>query len=300
MAKVLIAGGSGFVGENLRRLFVSRYHEVFILSTNYKVCYQSLHNLFWCPRENKIELKGHLEFDLIINLAGANIGSKYWTAKRKLELETSRVESTLFLKQLIQENQLKTSFFIQASAIGFYGSNTERWITEESHVGTGFLANLTSKWEEAIKSIYCPLSIIRIGIVFDPKLGAFPKLIQTLKFRFLIVFGNGEQFISWIDIDDLCELIYHVYTHRQVGIYNAVSPKPIRYFNILQKYNQKFGGISIPIKIPSIILRWILGDFSELFLNSQHISNQKIVDTGFRFSTPELNDFFKKYKKIFR
>lgn len=296
MKRILIAGGSGFVGDYLRRLYLSEYVEVFILSTQKSLAVQS-HIIYWQPYLEQIEWKNNQEFDTVINLSGANIGSSIWTKKRKLELEKSRIESCLFLKKLINRGELKTNYFIQSSAVGFYGDRQFLKLDENETRGEGFLANLTEKWEASLSGLNCPHVILRFGVVFHPVEGAFPKLILGLKFKFLVILGHGHQYISWIDIDDLCRMILFAEDKKLTGIYNAVSRQPIQLFYLLKKIHAKLGGINIPFVLPAFIVRFLLGDFSELFLFSQKASSRKIENEGFKFETPDFISFINKYKK---
>jgi uncharacterized protein len=296
MKKILIAGGSGFVGEHLRRLLLSQYAEVYILSTQKSLAEQS-HIIYWNPKNEEIYLKDVDRFDTVVNLSGANIGDKYWTKSRKLELENSRVDSTLFLKKLIAEEKLKTSYFIQSSAVGYYGDRGNLKLDETQNRGEGFLATLTEKWEASLNDINCPHVILRIGVVFHPTQGAFPKLILGLKFKFLVILGKGTQYISWIDIDDLSRLILFCDEKKLVGIYNAASPQPVQLFYLLKKLHRKIGGITIPMILPAFLVKFLLGDFSELFLFSQKGSCRKIELEGFKFEVPNLIAFIAKYKK---
>lgn len=296
MKRILIAGGSGFIGEHLRRLLVSKYYEVYILSTQRNLV-NSTHVIYWNPYDKVIDIGDNKEFDTIINLAGANIGQKFWTKKRKEELYKSRIESTFFLKSLIQQGRLISDYFIQTSAIGIYGDRGNEKLVEDSFPGKGFLAELTLKWEESIKELSIPYSILRLGIVFSPHQGAFPKLIMGLKFKFLVIFGKGSQYISWIDIDDLCHLFSFAIDNRIKGVYNAVSPQPVEYIYLLKRYNNKYGSVSIPFIIPAFIVRFFMRDFSELFLNSQRVSSKKIEKLGFKFETLNFKYFLEKYRK---
>lgn len=296
--KALIAGGSGFVGEHIRRLLVSQYYEVYILSTQPKLSSQS-HILYWSPSAKEIELKGQERFDLIVNLAGAGVADKLWTKKRKEELLQSRVLSTQFLRELINEGKLQTEFFIQASAIGIYGDRGHEKMIEESAKGDGYLAYITEQWEDAIHGLTIPYAIIRIGVVFHPSQGALPKLVMGLRFRFMVIFGHGRQYISWIDVQDLCDMISYIAKNKLQGTYNAVAPQPIQFIYLLKKYNSKFGGVSIPISVPAFLLRWVVGDLSEIFLYSQRVCSRKIEKLGFVFHSASLKDFFKNYKKKF-
>jgi len=294
--RILIAGGSGFIGEYLRRLFISHYYEVYILSTRKQLISQD-HVLYWSPTSGEIDLKGVNRFDAVINLAGAGVADKIWTRKRKEELLNSRVDSTTFLKTLINQDKLEVGYFVQASAIGIYGNRGYDKLSEDAAKGDGFLANLTLQWEKSIQGLKIPFSIIRIGVVFHPTIGAFPKLIMGLRFRFMIVFGNGRQYISWIDVQDLCEMIYFLFVRKEIGVFNAVSPQPVQFIYLLKKYNSKFGGISIPIMVPSVLLKWIIGDLSEMFLYSQKVCSRKLENLGFSFKSKTLSQFLKHNKK---
>jgi len=296
MKRILIAGGSGFVGEHLRRLLVSHYYEVYILSTQKSLTTQQ-HVLYWSPYIKEIDLRGIDSFDAIVNLAGAGIADKLWTKKRREELLNSRVKTVHFLQELLDQGILKTDYLVQASAIGIYGDRGYEKLDETATKGEGYLASLTSQWEAASQKFTLPHSIVRIGLVFDPNQGAFPKLIMGLKFRFMVIFGKGRQYISWIDVQDLAELIYFLINRKEVGVFNAVSPQPVQFIYLLKKFNSKFGGISIPFTVPAFILKLFIGDLSELFLFSQKVCSRKIEKLGFHFQVRILATFLKKNKK---
>ncbi len=299
MKRVLIAGGSGFVGEHLRRHFLALYYEVYILTTNKRLAIEENY-IYWQPSTNVFHPKGIIDFDVLVNLAGANIGEKYWTKARKKELVKSRVDSTNFIQELISNRQLKIDFLVQGSAIGIYGDRGAETLFESSSEGDGFMAFIVKKWEEAARKFEVPYSILRIGIVFHDENGAFKKLIQGLKFRICILFGNGQHYHSWIEIDDLCRMILFVSEKKLVGIYNAVCPQPVQNIYLLKRFLNKFEGRSIPIVIPKFILKFVFRDFSELILNSQRVSAAKICSTGFIFNIDSLSKFFQKYKKSWR
>lgn len=296
--KILIAGGTGFVGNHLRQHVLSNYHEVYLLSRR-KSGSEDSKTIVWDPSKAILESLPNFKFDVIINLSGENIGEKYWTKKQKEKILTSRIESTQFLNKLLTDGSLKADYFLQASAIGIYGDRGKEKLSEESDSGDGFLAHVVKEWEQAAADIQLKKSILRFGIVFHSHEGAFKKLILGLKFRICLIFGNGLNYISWIDIDDLCRMIIFLIEHKKTGVYNAVSPQPIQNLFLLKKYNKMFGGLSMTIQIPSFVLRWILGEFSELFLFSQRVSSRKIEMEGFEFQVRTFKDFLKKYTKKF-
>lgn len=290
MKKILIAGGSGFIGDNLRRYLLSKRYEVFILTTNSQKC-SSKYEIYWNPEQKVIQLNNDSIFDSIVNLAGANIGEKYWTKKRKKILWDSRIDSTNFLRRLIESNKISCSYFLQASAIGYYGEGNSKVLSEESPKGNGFLADLTAAWEHKVLNLMVPYSIFRFGIVLNTTEGAFKKLILSLNFKIALVFGTGKNYISWIDSLDLVRMLETAIDLKLKGTFNAVSPKPIKNINLLRKYSLFNNLISIPLYVPKWILRLFLGDFSELFLLSQRVSSLKIERTGFVFKISTFDNF---------
>lgn len=298
MPSVLIAGGTGFVGDHLRRHLLAQYWEIYILTRNKSLAKMPQY-IYWNPSDKSIDITSPRTFDIIINLAGENIGYKIWTRSRKELLLNSRIESTSYLAALIDEKKISASYCIQASAIGIYGDRGYEILTESSVKGEGFLSNMTYQWEDAAKQISIPLSILRIGVVFHPQKGAFPKLILGLKFKLCLLFAGGSPYISWIEIDDLCRMILFLIDNQKQGVYNAVSPQPIQHLYLLKKFNKKYNRISMTLSISKKITQWLFGDFSELLVFSQKVSSQKIQSEGFEFTIPRFRDFLGKYwKKI--
>lgn len=293
--RILIAGGTGFVGQNLRRHFLSQYAEVHILSTNPNLV-NGMNIFYWNPRKRIYQGPVHKSYDCIVNLAGANIAEKFWTAKRKQEILDSRIQSCEFISELLDNSRLRTGFLLQASAIGIYGDSEYIAIEENVKDNKNFMSYVCVEWEKAANKIQVPKAIFRIGIVFHKSQGAFPKLVMSVKYRICLLLGDGKNFLSWIDVDDLCRMMIHAISHKMEGIYNAVSPEPIQNIKLLKEYKKKFGGLSMTLVVPRFILKVLLGDFSSLFLFSQNVSSAKIQQTGFEFQVPTLKRFLKKIK----
>lgn len=288
MGKILIAGGSGFVGRNLKKHLEENGHEVFILSTQTKKV--NKHVFYWIPTQEIYDGNESFNFEAVINLAGANIAEKFWTKNRKKELEDSRILSTKFLCKLINDEKIKTNFFIQASAIGYYGNNKDQILTENSKLGSGFMAQLCYKWERAVSLDKIPFSIMRISIVLDHKEGAYPKLIMTTPFRFAQIFDGGDTYLSWVSSLDLSRMFLFLIEKKETGVYNAVS-NTLTYRNFYKKYFKFHNKAFVLIPFPSFIFKFLLGDFSDLFLNSQRIEKSRILNDGFEF----LEDSYEKF-----
>ena len=271
---VLLAGGTGMVGTALASYFKESGYAVYYLTTQTKV---DANYLKWSPYDKFIDLKGHDFFDVIINLAGANIGSQFWTEKRKVELIKSRVESTQFLSFLLKENQLKTNHFIQFSAIGFYGDRKDEVLDESSSKGSGFLSDLVEKWENA-----CDLpenitkTVVRLGVVLDYNSGALPKMLMTLPFRFATLFGNGNNYIGAIWLQDIPKKIDLILKNKMEGMLNLVGAENYTQKSLIEYCAKKQHRSCFFIPIPAFLLKILLGDFSEVMLNSQRVVSNRM------------------------
>ena len=271
---VLLAGGTGMVGTALAHYFNKNGYSVYFLSTQTKA---DENYLKWAPYDSFIDLKGHDFFDVIINLAGANIGSQFWTEKRKVELTKSRVESTQFLSNLIKNKKLNTNHFIQFSAIGFYGDRNDEVLDESSSKGSGFLSDLVEKWENA-----CDLpenmtkTIVRLGVVLDYNSGALPKMLMTLPFRFATLFGNGNNYIGAIWLQDIPKKIDLILKNNIKGVVNLVGSEAFTQKSLIAfcAKEQKRSCFFVPT--PAFLLKKLLGDFSEVMLSSQKVVSNRI------------------------
>lgn len=288
MGNILIAGGTGFVGRSLKKHLDKNGYKVYILSSRKSKLKQDV--FYWNAEENIFEGDDSIDFEAVINLAGANIADKFWTKKRKQELEDSRVLTTKFICELINEDRIKTKYFLQASAIGFYGDAKDQILTENSNLGTGFMAQLCDKWEKAVSIDKIPFSIVRISVVLDHKEGAYPKLMMTTPFRFAQIFDGGEAYLSWISSSDLNRMFLFLIDKKETGLFNAVS-NTLTYRDFYKKYFDFYKKAYVLIPFPSIIFKFLLGDFSEIFLNSQRIEKSRILNDGFEF----LEDSYEKF-----
>jgi hypothetical protein len=287
--KYLLAGGSGMVGRALQKHLQKLGHKTFVLSTNEKKCDQEL-TYYWNPSTQTIHLPAGISFDAVINLAGANIADKLWSNRRKIELLESRTASTQFLCSLISSGHIASSHLVQLSAIGYYGDRGNSWCEESSAKGNGFLSDLTAMWE---KSCTIPASVLRLGIVFDKSEGAFPKMIASIPFYIATIFGNGDQYVSWIDLNDLCDMILYCADQKLTGVYNAVSSNPLTYRDCLRSFALTQNKKPIELYIPKKFFKMITKDFYELFYFSQRISNDKIKKEGFKFKCEDFTMFCK-------
>ena len=287
MKNILIAGGSGLIGNELVKKLNEKNFETIILSRN-KLKVDNKTIFYWNPDKDEIDINAFENVDTIINLTGENISTKRWTNSQKLIIEKSRTESTNLLFETVKSNNSQVKTYISASAIGFYGTyNSDKIFTENDVCGTDFLASVCEKWENAAKQfseIVERTIIFRTGVVFSKKAGAFPKLIESLKFRTIAILGNGKQQVPFIHIDDLVEMyVFAIENNQMNGIYNAVSPSQKTNLEIMTEIQKQTNFWTFKIFIPSIFMKIIFGEMASILLYGSKVSSEKIQKSGFQF-----------------
>jgi len=297
METILIAGGTGLIGKYLAQLLFEKGYSIKILSRR-KLKNDSFEYFVWDVKNNYLEEDALKDVSHIINLTGANIGSNRWTATRKKEILSSRIDSTKFLYYAVKKNNIVLKTFITSSATGFYGAITTDVIYKETdHPAQDFLGSICQKWEEA-SQLFAKDGIrtvqIRTGVVLSKTEGAFPKMTLPFKFRLKTILGSGEQYIPWIYIDDICNIYSFAIENKSInGPYNAVADFGIKYKDFVDLISSYMNKKIITIRIPKIILRLILGEMSLIVLEGSRISNVKIKNDGYEFKYPNLNNTLK-------
>ncbi len=280
---VLIAGGRGFIGRSLSILLADKGYEVYKLTRSPK---KDSH-IIWNPKKKFIDEKVLDNIDILVNLLGENIGEGRWTEKRKKLLVDSRVDTTTFLCELSQKMP-KLSYYIGASAIDCYEKDNKIHIESDPY-GNSFLALLIKDWEDSTDKLpsTIPVAKIRIPIVLSRKNGALSKIKKLIKTGLGSPLGTGEQLMPWVHIDDLCRLFAFAIDSNLDGVYNAHAN-----FNsnktfmkaVAVRLNRPF---FLP-RVPSFLLKMILGEKACIILNGSKVSNKKITDAGFIFQYTNL------------
>ncbi len=286
--RILVSGSNGLIGEALVGFLSGAGHEVLRL-----VRYPSQKNneVFVNPEThfiNEFQVEG---IDAVIHLAGENVG-KRWSAKRKERILKSRQGLTAMLAQTVVKLKKKPEVFISASAIGLYGEVHQRPATEQTRQGAGFLAEVVKEWEaaaEPIKKAGIRLVYTRFGVVLSMKGGALRKLLLPFKWGVGGPVGSGNQYMSWIAIDDALSAIYHVlYQNTVTGPVNVVSPNPVtnaEFSRILGKVLRRPAFFTVPEKI----IRFLFGEMGEeTILQSQNIEPKRLRYQSFEFAFPNL------------
>ncbi len=289
MQTVIITGGTGLVGTALAKMLNEKGYKVIIFSRSNKESNNPmLQYACWDVERKQIDENSIKEASYIVNLAGAGVMEKSWSDNYKKVILDSRVNSCQLLVQALSAISNKVEAVISASAIGWYppSKNNSLAYTEEQVVAKNFLGNVCKEWEESIKpitSLQKRLCILRIGIVLSKNGGAFTAFIKPFKYK--IAACMGKQMVSWIHIDDLCNMILFAIENKQVsGTYNAVAPTPLSNNNLVKTLAQKLiKGFYLPISVPSFIIKLLLGKRSLEVLKSANVSSEKIVKAGFTF-----------------
>ncbi|MEM1326263.1 MAG: TIGR01777 family oxidoreductase [Bacteroidota bacterium] len=302
MANVLIGGGTGLVGTHLSRLLKAKNYTVTHLSRT-----RNLEAEFpayrWDIEKGEIDKEAVQNADYIINLAGAGIADKLWTESRKQLIISSRVNSTLLLRDAIQQHRPDLSAFLSASAMGYYGNRGEEKLTEDSGAGGDqFLVTSVQAWENAIEQVAktdVRTAWLRIGLVLSTQGGALPKMTMSTKVSVGGYFGDGQQWYAWIHIEDLCRaFIYLIQNEQLEGAFNAVAPYAERNKAFTEKIGTAMDKNLALIPAPAFALKLGMGEMSTTVLNSAHVVPERLLENGFDFQferlVPALRNLFNR------
>ena len=294
---ILITGGTGLVGTRLTEILQSENYSVKYLSRSAGVK-NGIESFKWDINAGTIDEKAFENVSAVIHLAGAGVADKKWTPERKKEILDSRTKSTQLIKDTLAKIDHNVESFVSASAIGYYGWDTGGvWVKEGSRFGDDFLATVTKAWEEKvdeIESLGIRVVKLRIGIVFSEKGGALYELSKPIKFGVGAPLGAGDQYMSWIHIDDLCRMFIYACQNKEVkGVFNAAGPNPETNKIITKMAAELLGKPCFLPNVPSFILKIILGKRAAMVLGGSRVSSEKIQSLGFKFKFPELKNALK-------
>ncbi len=284
--KIVIAGGTGLIGQSLTLFLRGKGYKVIVLTRNIpKEKVEGIEYVTWNYYEQGEWIKSLDGAEAIINLAGKNLASGRWNSVIKKAIQESRVKLTQNLVKSFGLVTNKPSYFISASAVGYYG-NTTNPVDENSPQGKGFLAELTAKWEKsalAAEHLEVRTACLRFGAVLSAKGGALPKIIKPIKYFAGAVPGSGKQFFPWIHIEDTIRMIDFLLEKKSSGVYNAVSPGIITMEKLI-KTAGKLLNRPVLFRIPESLIRLVLGEASEIILSGAPIKPERITSEGFSFT----------------
>ncbi len=291
--KILITGGSGFVGTNLTRFLVDKGHEVSILARRArpekpfgpKVAYIAADGTK--PGKWQGAVAGH---EVLINLAGVSI-FKRWDDAYKTQLRESRILTTRNLVDAIPRESGDKIVLISTSAVGFYGMTRDEMLSEDASPGEDFLAQLAQDWEaEALKARAkgARVVITRFGVVFGRDAGALPQM--ALPFRFFAggPVGHGRQWVSWIHIEDLCRAMLFVIENVSIqGPVNFTAPEPVSNRDLARAIGKALHRPSF-MPAPGFMIKLVLGEFGSVILEGQRVVPTMLQGSGFTFRFPHV------------
>lgn len=297
--KIIIAGGTGFIGRHLCHELIQRHHEVVVLTRNASTSIsreslppQVLVEKWDCLSWRSLE-KIFSGADAVVNLAGAPIADGRWTSSRKEILRSSRIETTRMIVNALSNVSIPTrpKVLINASGVGYYGIDGTSAVDEMTKPGTGFLADLCVEWEgEAVRATDYGIRTVylRTSMVLGKDGGALPKMLLPFKLFAGGPIGDGNQPVSWIHVEDHVRLIAMILEHHSFkGPINAASPNPVAMKEFCAQLGKVMGRPSW-FPVPAFVLKIGLGELSTLMTHGQEVHSLMMQKLGFTFTYPEL------------
>lgn len=287
--KIAICGGTGFIGSALVDYWLKAGHELIVITRQVPAKRNNLHYVTWRQIDDYPSLLEGI--DALVNLAGASLNQR-WTDTAKVNILQSRLHATNAVATLVQSLDNKPEVVIQGSAVGIYGTSESVIFDECSDTtSTDFLSEVTTKWEEASNNIIgTRLVKLRTGVVLGNEGGAYPLMKLPYLLGFGGKIGSGQQWISWIHLQDIVALIDFCVSNRNVaGPVNATSPNPVSN----QEFGQTIGNVYHRphwFPLPAFLLRTMLGSQSTLLLDGQRVLPATVLNAGFHFTYPTLTD----------
>lgn len=288
--RVLVTGGTGFIGEALVQQLLDAGHQVTVLTR------QPLNAAFlFAGRARCIYTLNHLHpddtFDAVVNLAGARVVGMPWTQRQKKRLLDSRLHTTDQLLQWAQRTQHKPTVWIQASGIGVYGVRSpEETLTEQSAPGQGFMTELCMQWEQAAAQatmLGIRQVVLRLGMVLGPG-GALPPMLLPHRLGLGGRLGSGQQVMAWIHREDVLAIIAQALVRLDMqGAYNTVAPECVTQSTFATTVGQLLHR-PVWLHIPATAIRWLAGEMAQIFVDGQKAVPQRLLDAHFKWRYPTL------------
>jgi hypothetical protein len=283
---ILITGASGLIGKRLTEILLQKGHSVTHLGRSAKK--GAIPSFVWDVEQQQMDANALKGIDTIIHLAGAGIADKRWTAQRKKEILESRTHSTELLHKTLKNTANGVKHFISASAIGYYGFDLKgELFDEQSAPGTDYLASVTQQWETSIdklNELSLRVAKLRIGIVLSQKGGALAPMVIPVKLFAGSPLASGKQMLSWIHIDDLCNMFVHLVENESLqGAYNGTGPYAVSNKDFTKAIGKQLNRPVFLPNVPAFLLKLILGEMADLIIFGSNVSSKKIQDRGFQF-----------------
>lgn len=285
--RILISGGTGFIGKALCPLLVSQGHQL----------------ILWTRQTKPVLPQGVTEFvnqlselepdsvHAVINLAGAGIADKRWSSARKQVLISSRVNTTEQLVEWMKAQATPPKVLVSASAVGYYGEQGDKTVTEQTQPVDGFTHELCVAWEKAAlaaEALGVRVCLVRTGVVLGKGGGSLSKMLPAFQLGLGGRLGKGQHWFPWIHLEDMARVYaWLVDTERARGVFNASAPNPVTNADFTQSLGAALRRPTL-LPMPEKVLRLLFGELAELLLVSDKMLPQRLLDDGFKFNYPEL------------
>lgn len=287
---ILITGGTGFIGSRFVEKVVGEGHHVYVLTRNPKK-HKDTQSITYISYQYSIKRLPFIH--AVVNLAGESLFG-YWTKEKKQSIIDSRIEVTEQLTKMMMQMKTKPHVFISGSAIGFYGTADNMIFTEKTESPSNdFLGDVTKKWEAAahvaedlgIRTVYS-----RFGVVLHKDAGALPQMALPVKYGVGGKIGSGEQWISWVHIDDCVNLLFFALMNEAIqGPMNITAPNPQRNKDFTETLAAILHRPNL-MHVPSAVVKTVIGEMSQLITDGQYVMPKKAIEHGFIFHYEHLED----------
>jgi uncharacterized protein (TIGR01777 family) len=299
--RIILTGGTGFLGSSLISDLVERGYNcvVFTRSPEKYKSTEAVKHIEWIP-ESSYLTKYISGSKAVINLAGAPIAGKRWTDEYKKLIIDSRVDTTNALVDAINRCKTKPEMLLSSSASGYFGDRDDEILTEDSNPGDDFLAEVCKKWEEATNKLSkeVKLVIFRTGIVLHPDNGALEQLLKPIKLFVGGSLGKGDQYFCWIHVADWKRfLIFALEKNGNSQIYNLSAPNPVTNYVLTKTIGKVYKRPTI-FKVPTFILKLVLGESASMVLNSQRMIPKNILEANFKYEYELIEEAIINLKKV--
>ncbi len=291
--RIVLAGGSGFLGRSLSTVLIAKGYEVFVLGRTAPHEAGPVHHVQWDGKTLGAWKKVLDGAAAVVNLTGKSVNCRY-TSKNKREIIESRVDSVRVLGQAITECAKPPVAFVQAGSLAIYGDPGDRWCDENAPEGDGFSVEVCRRWEEAFRAIQAPLmrkAVLRIGFALGPNGGALEVLARLTRFFLGGAVGTGRQFVSWIHIADLNRMFLAAIERNDIsGVFNATAPNPVTNAEFMREMRRALHRPWSP-PVPALVAHigsWFMRTEASLALGGRRCTPKHFLERGFEFQFTAL------------
>ncbi len=287
--RILISGASGLIGNALVSHLQADGHEVIRLVRRIS---NAANEVSWNPAKHELDTSKLGVVDAIINLSGAGVGDRRWSKAYKTEILKSRIDATTTLVNAINEMAVKPKVLLNASAIGFYGNRGANEVDESSTRGTGFLSDVVQAWESAALNLQgngVRIVLLRTGLVFTHRGGALGKLLPLFKLSLGGKIAGGNQYWSFISLDDEIRAIDFLLKNEISGPVNLTAPNPATNAEVTRALAKALKRLAI-LPVPGFALNVVLGEFATEITGGANVIPTVLHNAGFSWNHPTIED----------